>query len=114
MNENLIARSNIEAGNSPNEEVAVIPSKTNREASRDYSVFSIDPNPSNFQSKQWLQIMIIQFFFLLDTTKSNVIFIYLASSRKPLLSRGTPIGMDHDDNKYKRRAPAEIFSRWSR
>jgi len=38
-----------------------------------------------------------------------------ASSRRPLLPRQPPIGgTDRDDNKYKRRTPAEIFSRWSR
>ncbi|XP_031620215.1 zinc finger protein-like 1 homolog [Contarinia nasturtii] len=40
---------------------------------------------------------------------------YQASSRRPLLSREPPIGgVDRDENKYKRRTPAEIFSRWSR
>lgn len=38
-----------------------------------------------------------------------------ANSRRPLISRQSPIGsVDRDDNKYKRRTPAEIFSRWSR
>jgi len=38
-----------------------------------------------------------------------------ASSRRPLLHRESPIGgSDSDDNKYKRRTPAEIFNRWSR
>lgn len=38
-----------------------------------------------------------------------------ASSRRPLLARESPIGAsDRDDNKYKRRTPQEIFSRWSR
>lgn len=38
-----------------------------------------------------------------------------ANSRRPLLPRQSPIGgTDRDDNKYKRRTPAEIFSRWSR
>lgn len=38
-----------------------------------------------------------------------------ANSRRPLLPRQSPIGgIDRDDNKYKRRTPAEIFSRWSR
>lgn len=37
------------------------------------------------------------------------------NSRRPLLSRESPIGgSDRDDNKYKRRTPAEIFNRWSR
>ncbi|XP_055607615.1 zinc finger protein-like 1 homolog [Uranotaenia lowii] len=40
---------------------------------------------------------------------------FQASSRRPLLPRESPIGgSDRDDNKYKRRTPAEIFSRWSR
>lgn len=43
------------------------------------------------------------------------LFLFIASSRRPLLPRQTPIGgSDRDDNKYKRRTPAEIFSRWSR
>ncbi|ALC47418.1 CG5382 [Drosophila busckii] len=38
-----------------------------------------------------------------------------ASSRRPLLPRQTPIGgTDRDDNKYQRRSPAELFSRWTR
>ncbi|XP_067618794.1 zinc finger protein-like 1 homolog [Eurosta solidaginis] len=38
-----------------------------------------------------------------------------ASSRRPLLPRQSPIGgTDRDENKYKRRTPSEIFSRWSR
>lgn len=38
-----------------------------------------------------------------------------ASSRRPLLPRQSPIGgTDRDENKYARRTPAEIFSRWSR
>lgn len=38
-----------------------------------------------------------------------------ANSRRPLMPRQSPIGgTDRDDNKYKRRTPAEIFSRWSR
>ncbi|XP_052864085.1 zinc finger protein-like 1 homolog [Anopheles cruzii] len=37
------------------------------------------------------------------------------SRRTTLLSREAPIGgSDRDDNKYKRRTPQEIFSRWSR
>ncbi|KAL5285359.1 ZFPL1 family protein [Megaselia abdita] len=40
---------------------------------------------------------------------------FSASSRRPLLPRQSPIGaVDRDDNKYQRRTPAEIFSRWSR
>lgn len=39
---------------------------------------------------------------------------YQASSRRPLLNREPPVGIDRDENKYKRRTPAEIFSRWSR
>uniref|UniRef100_A0A8D8ESN7 Zinc finger protein-like 1 homolog n=1 Tax=Culex pipiens TaxID=7175 RepID=A0A8D8ESN7_CULPI len=40
---------------------------------------------------------------------------FQASSRRPLLARESPIGgSDRDDNKYKRRTPQEIFSRWSR
>ncbi|KAM7363690.1 zinc finger protein-like 1 homolog [Cochliomyia hominivorax] len=38
-----------------------------------------------------------------------------AGSRRPLLPRQSPIGgTDRDENKYARRTPAEIFSRWSR
>uniref|UniRef100_A0A0K8TLZ4 Zinc finger protein-like 1 homolog n=1 Tax=Tabanus bromius TaxID=304241 RepID=A0A0K8TLZ4_TABBR len=38
-----------------------------------------------------------------------------ASSRRQLSSKPNQIGgLDRDDNKYKRRTPAEIFSRWSR
>ncbi|XP_030369225.1 zinc finger protein-like 1 homolog [Scaptodrosophila lebanonensis] len=38
-----------------------------------------------------------------------------ASSRRPLLPRQSPIGgPDRDENKYKRRTPAELFSRWTR
>lgn len=40
--------------------------------------------------------------------------ISIANSRRPLLSREPPIGLDRDENKYKRRTPAEVFSRWSR
>lgn len=37
------------------------------------------------------------------------------NSRRLLLARESPIGgSDRDDNKYKRRTPQEIFSRWSR
>ncbi|XP_053698094.1 zinc finger protein-like 1 homolog [Sabethes cyaneus] len=40
---------------------------------------------------------------------------FQASSRRPLLQRESPIGAsDRDDNKYKRRTPQEILSRWSR
>ncbi|XP_055622245.1 zinc finger protein-like 1 homolog isoform X2 [Toxorhynchites rutilus septentrionalis] len=40
---------------------------------------------------------------------------FQASSRRPLLARESPIGgSDRDDNKYKRRTPQEVFSRWSR
>lgn len=40
---------------------------------------------------------------------------YIASSRRPLLPRQSPIGgTDRDENKYKRRTTSEIFSRWSR
>ncbi|KAH8284371.1 hypothetical protein KR018_010609 [Drosophila ironensis] len=38
-----------------------------------------------------------------------------ASSRRPLLPRQPPIGgTDRDDNKYQRRSPAELLSRWTR
>ncbi|XP_068157055.1 zinc finger protein-like 1 homolog [Drosophila tropicalis] len=38
-----------------------------------------------------------------------------ASSRRPLLPRQSPIGgTDRDDNKYQRRTPVEMFSRWTR
>ncbi|XP_011185951.1 zinc finger protein-like 1 homolog [Zeugodacus cucurbitae] len=38
-----------------------------------------------------------------------------ASSRRPLLPRQSPIGgADRDENKYKRRTPSEVFSRWTR
>ncbi|XP_058463846.1 zinc finger protein-like 1 homolog [Malaya genurostris] len=40
---------------------------------------------------------------------------FQASSRRSLLQRESPIGAsDRDDNKYKRRTPQELFSRWSR
>lgn len=52
MHDNFITRNNNEAGKSPNEAVAAMQNKTNQEMSRDYSVFSIDPNPSNFQGKK--------------------------------------------------------------
>uniref|UniRef100_A0A182IUE4 Zinc finger protein-like 1 homolog n=1 Tax=Anopheles atroparvus TaxID=41427 RepID=A0A182IUE4_ANOAO len=43
-------------------------------------------------------------------------YVNVANSRRTtLLSREQPIGgSDRDDNKYKRRTPHEIFSRWSR
>uniref|UniRef100_A0A2M4BV80 Zinc finger protein-like 1 homolog n=1 Tax=Anopheles marajoara TaxID=58244 RepID=A0A2M4BV80_9DIPT len=43
-------------------------------------------------------------------------YVNVANSRRvTLLSRESPIGgSDRDDNKYKRRTPQEIFSRWSR
>ncbi|XP_058127815.1 zinc finger protein-like 1 homolog [Anopheles ziemanni] len=43
-------------------------------------------------------------------------YVNVANSRRTnLLSREPPIGgSDRDDNKYKRRTPQEIFSRWSR
>lgn len=49
-------------------------------------------------------------------SKINSFFLnYIASSRRPLLPRQSPIGgTDRDENKYARRTPAEIFSRWSR
>ncbi|XP_055373681.1 zinc finger protein-like 1 homolog [Condylostylus longicornis] len=38
-----------------------------------------------------------------------------SNSRRSLLSRQSSNGLtDRDDNKYRRRTPAEIFSRWSR
>ncbi|EDW16346.1 zinc finger protein-like 1 homolog [Drosophila mojavensis] len=41
--------------------------------------------------------------------------IHGTSSRRPLLPRQPPIGgTDRDDNKYQRRSPAELFSRWTR
>lgn len=46
---------------------------------------------------------------------SSAAMDFHASSRRPLLARESPIGAaDRDDNKYKRRTPQEIFSRWSR
>lgn len=48
---------------------------------------------------------------------SNRIFPFpiATSSRRPLLPRQSPIGgTDRDDNKYQRRTPAELFSRWTR
>ncbi|XP_050071408.1 zinc finger protein-like 1 homolog [Anopheles maculipalpis] len=43
-------------------------------------------------------------------------YVNIANSRRTtLLAREPPIGgSDRDDNKYKRRTPKEIFSRWSR
>uniref|UniRef100_A0A182PTU6 Zinc finger protein-like 1 homolog n=1 Tax=Anopheles epiroticus TaxID=199890 RepID=A0A182PTU6_9DIPT len=43
-------------------------------------------------------------------------YVNIANSRRStLLAREPPIGgTDRDDNKYKRRTPKEIFSRWSR
>ncbi|XP_052900623.1 zinc finger protein-like 1 homolog [Anopheles moucheti] len=43
-------------------------------------------------------------------------YVNIANSRRStLLAREPPIGgSDRDDNKYKRRTPKEIFSRWSR
>uniref|UniRef100_A0A182QUK3 Zinc finger protein-like 1 homolog n=1 Tax=Anopheles farauti TaxID=69004 RepID=A0A182QUK3_9DIPT len=43
-------------------------------------------------------------------------YVNVANSRRAtLLAREPPIGgSDRDDNKYKRRTPKEIFSRWSR
>uniref|UniRef100_A0A336M4K7 Zinc finger protein-like 1 homolog n=1 Tax=Culicoides sonorensis TaxID=179676 RepID=A0A336M4K7_CULSO len=39
----------------------------------------------------------------------------IRETRRPLLAREPPIGSsDRDDNKYQRRTPREIFSRWSR
>lgn len=52
MHDNFITRNTNETGKSSNEAVAAIQNKTNQEISRDYSVFSIDPNPSNFQGKK--------------------------------------------------------------
>lgn len=44
-----------------------------------------------------------------------VFFLLGTSSRRPLLPRQSPIGgTDRDDNKYQRRTPAELFSRWTR
>ncbi|KAH8310260.1 hypothetical protein KR044_000292 [Drosophila immigrans] len=41
--------------------------------------------------------------------------MHAASSRRPLLPRQSPIGgTDRDENKYQRRSPAELFSRWTR
>ncbi|XP_037026323.1 zinc finger protein-like 1 homolog [Bradysia coprophila] len=40
---------------------------------------------------------------------------FQTNSRRTALPRQSPIGgSDRDDNKYKKRTPAEIFSRWSR
>lgn len=39
----------------------------------------------------------------------------LANSRRPLLARESPIGAsDRDDDKYKRKTPLEVLSRWTR
>lgn len=83
--------------------------KTNQEIQREYSVFSIDPGLPSYQSTLSETIKKI-----LNDNLQVLSFRNSASSRKPLLSRDSPIGMDHDDNKYKRRVPGEIFSRWSR
>ncbi|KAL7730329.1 hypothetical protein ACLKA6_016575 [Drosophila palustris] len=41
--------------------------------------------------------------------------MHATSSRRPLLPRQSPIGgTDRDENKYQRRTPAELFSRWTR
>lgn len=46
--DNFITRSNNEVGSNA-ADVPAIQGKGNREISRDYSVFSIDPNPTNYQ-----------------------------------------------------------------
>lgn len=54
-------------------------------------------------------------FCVLNLTIFILWILFAASSRRPLLPRQSPIGaVDRDDNKYKRKTPAEIFSRWSR
>lgn len=52
----------------------------------------------------------------MDTFTNNPTALdFQANSRRALLARESPIGgSDRDDNKYKRRTPQEIFSRWSR
>lgn len=41
---------------------------------------------------------------------------FQANSRRPVLPREerSLLGSDRDDNKYKRKTPGEIFSKWSR
>lgn len=41
---------------------------------------------------------------------------FQANSRRPVLPREEQslLGSDRDDNKYKRKTPGEIFSKWSR
>lgn len=41
---------------------------------------------------------------------------FQANSRRPVVSREEQslLGSDRDDNKYKRKTPGEIFSKWSR
>uniref|UniRef100_U5EWY3 Zinc finger protein-like 1 homolog n=1 Tax=Corethrella appendiculata TaxID=1370023 RepID=U5EWY3_9DIPT len=50
----------------------------------------------------------------IDTFNANSGSDFHANSRRSLLVRESPIGSDRDENKYKRRTPQEIFSRWSR
>lgn len=82
---------------------------TIHESPKDHSI-NIDSAAPYFQGKpiDWKSHLIEQ--------KTNYKYgnVFAASSRRPLLSREPPIGIDRDENKYKRRTPAEIFSRWSR
>jgi hypothetical protein len=44
----------------------------------------------------------------------SVLNIENYSSSRPLLQQREPTSVDRDENKYKRKTPQEIFSRWSR
>lgn len=80
-----------------------------------HSVLNLDPyvnigkhTHTRGTTQPWL---IQKLFYTFFTT-----FSHTANSRRTtLLAREPPIGgSDRDDNKYKRRTPKEIFSRWSR
>lgn len=95
--------------------------KTNRQRSVRQSLlnhFSPIQFLSNIRTHLHAAKNLIKFYHLFiiacQQPPSTMLNAKVASSRRPLLNREPPIGIDRDENKYKRRTPAEIFSRWSR
>lgn len=79
------------------------------ELTKDHSI-NIEATAAYYQSK-WLPC---NWKLLVFYDEKSFIFA-ATSSRRPLLGREQPgLSIDRDENKYKRRTPAEIFSRWSR
>lgn len=77
--------------------------------------YSSSPSSGVTQKNQSNSSSVAKPHSVLNIDSFSVANDFQASSRRPLLPRVSPIGgSDRDDNKYKKRTPAEIFSRWSR